>query len=229
MRSTLIHSRRSVATVAAASLLALPLAACSQDDDGGTAAHAASSEQEKGSPPEPVATIDALTGESTAIQLDQGFARALEQLKLTSGTVGDAKLAGGSLIFPITGGNVTVFEPGEVSPYVIGQLQHEGSGLSLTAGGTEVQLTNLNVDPGVSRVYGDVTVNGQTAVNSAYLFALDGRALKPLAAQGDQAVLEGTKVTISDVAAPLLNETFKTDAVKPGLLVGTAEITVDTK
>jgi hypothetical protein len=33
---------------------------------------------------------------------------------------------------------------------------------------------------------------------------------------------------ISPVAAPLLNQTFKTDAVKPGLLVGIAKITVDT-
>src|SRR6478735_1998478 len=93
----------------------------------------------------------------------------------------------------LTGGNVTVFKPGEVSPYVIGQLQHENSGLSLTAGTTTVELTNLNVDPGVSRVYGDVSVNGKTAVTSAYLFSLDGRTLKPLAAQGDTAVLEGTK------------------------------------
>ncbi|MCW2822349.1 MAG: hypothetical protein JWR64_2144, partial [Marmoricola sp.] len=26
----------------------------------------------------------------------------------------------GALVFPITGGNVTVFKPGTVSPYVIG-------------------------------------------------------------------------------------------------------------
>ena len=42
-------------------------------------------------------------------------------------------------------------------------------------------------------------------------------------------MLEGTKVEISPVAAPLLNKTFKTDAVKPGLLVGIAKITVNTK
>ncbi|MDO3398332.1 hypothetical protein QWJ41_21660, partial [Nocardioides sp. SOB44] len=70
----------------------------------------------------------------------------------------------GSLVFPISGGNVSVFTPGEVSPYVIGQLQHVGSGLTRAAGGTTVRLSNFNVDPGVSRVYGDVAVNGQTAV-----------------------------------------------------------------
>jgi len=74
---------------------------------------------------------------------------------------------------------VTVFEPGEVSPYVIGQLQHVGSGFSLAAGGTQVALTDFNVDPGASRVYGDVRVNGTIAAGSAYLFQLDGRTLHP--------------------------------------------------
>ncbi|MBC7595198.1 MAG: hypothetical protein H7288_14925, partial [Kineosporiaceae bacterium] len=42
------------------------------------------------------------------------------------------------------------------------------------------------------------------------------------------AVLEGTKVFISPVAAALLNSTFKTDAVTEDLLVGIAKITVNT-
>ena len=220
------HTKRTIAGLASLAVLAVPLAACSSQDD---AANASSNTSSSAAAPKPVASIDALTGDSTAVKLDQGFVDALTQLKLTPGVVGDAKLEAGSLVFPISGGNVTVFKPGDVSPYVIGQLQHENSGLSLTAGKTKVELTNLNVDPGVSRVYGDVTVNGKTAVTSAYLFSLDGRTLKPLAAQGNKAVLEGTKVAISPVAAPLLNETFKTDAVKPGLLVGIAKITVNTK
>ena len=227
MRSHLIPSKK-LATIAGLALLAVPLAACSSQDDTANAS-SNTNKSSSAAAPKPVASIDALTGDSTAVKLDQGFVDALTQLKLTPGVVGDAKLKAGSLIFPITGGNVTVFKPGAVSPYVIGQLQHENSGLSLSAGGTKVELTNLNVDPGVSRVYGDVTVNGKTAVTSAYLFSLDGRTLKPLAAQGNKAVLEGTKVAISPVAAPLLNETFKTDAVKPGLLVGIAKITVNTK
>ena len=74
-----------------------------------------------------------------------------------------------------------------------------------------------------------MTVNGKTAVQSAFLFQLDGRTLKPLAMEGTDAVLEGTKVMISPDAAGLLNDTFKTDAVKAGLLVGIAKITVNTK
>ncbi len=212
--------KRIFAGLAAAAVLAVPLTACGSED---------SSDSSSSSAPQPVAEIEALSGESTAILLDKGFTDALTSLKLTPGVVGDAALTDGSLIFPITGGNVSVFEPGSVPNYVVGQIQHEGSGLSLTAGGTTVELTNFNVDPGVSRVYGDVTVNGEVAASSAYLFELNGSTLKPLKSEGSTAILEGTKVSISDVAAPVLNDVFKTDAVKPGLLVGIAKITVNTK
>lgn len=231
--STKTSKNKMFAGIAVAAVAALPLTACGASDDAsanssGSVANSSSNSSES-SAPKPVASIEALSGKNTAIKLDKGFTDALASLKLTPGVVGDAKLTDGSLVFPITGGNVTYFKPGTVSPYVVGQIQHENSGLSLTAGKTKVKLTNLNVDPTVSRVYGDVTVNGKTAVTSAYLFALDGRTLKPLQTKGDTAVLEGTKVKLSEVAAPLLNETFKTDAVKPGLLVGTAKITVNTK
>jgi len=218
-------AKRALAAFALAGLVAAPLAACSSSDSAGSDSSSSSSK----AAPKPVAAIEALQGETTAIKLDQGFVDALTSLKLTPGVVGTAKLEDGSLIFPITGGNVTVFKPGEVSPYVIGQIQHEGSGLSLTAGDTKVELTNFNVDPGVSRVYGDVTVNGEVAATNAFLFQLDGRTLEPLKTEGSNAILTGTKVEISEDAAPLLNQTFKTDAVKPGLLVGIATITVNTQ
>ncbi len=227
MRNTTIFTRKSVAGLAAVAVLAVPLAGCAQDDSTANQVGEQSSSQE--SEPKAVASIAALTGQDTAVALDEGFVAALEQLKLTPGVVGDAKLQDGSLVFPITGGNVTVFEQGAVDPYVIGQIQHENSGLSLTAGDTTVEITNLNVDPGASKVYGDVAVNGKVAASSVPVFNLDGRTLKPLQAEGSQAVLTGTKVTISEVAAPVLNDVFKTDAVKPGLLVGVATITVNTK
>jgi hypothetical protein len=143
--------------------------------------------------------------------------------------LGGAKLTAGSLVFPITGGNVTYFEPGTASPYVVGQIQHEGSGLSLAASGTTVHLTNLNVDPTVSRVYGDVTVNGEVAATGAFLFAPDGRTLEPLRTDGGTAILQGIKVAISDDAAPVLNKVLHTTAVKPNLLVGDATITFNTQ
>lgn len=215
-----------MAGIALAAVAAFPLAACSSTDSSTNSKSDSSSSKVKVA--KPAASIDALSGVDTQIALDTGFTDALTSLKLTPGVTGDAKLENGSLIFPITGGNVTYFKPGTASPYVIGQIQHEGSGLSLTAGDTKVELTNFNVDPGVSRVYGDVSVNGKVAVSSAYLFTLNGTTLKPLQSEGDTAILEGTKVFISPVAAGLLNDTFGTDAVTEDLLVGIAKITVNT-
>ena len=223
--STLHPTKKFFASLAVVAVAALPLAACSSGSDSGSSSSSSSSSS---TPPKAVASITALTGEDTAVALDTGFTDALESLGLTPGTVGDGALEDGSLVFPITGGNVEVFTPGEVSPYVIGQIQHEGSGFSLTVGDTEVEITNLNVDPGASRVYGDVAVNGETAVTSAYIFTLNGSTLKPLQSEGETAILEGTQVLISPVAADLLNQTFDTDAVTPELLVGIAKITVNT-
>ena len=218
------RSRKYFAGIALAAVATFPLAACSSSDDS-TSASSSSSETKIA---KPVARINALSGDTTAVKLDTGFTDALTSLKLTPGVVGDGELTDGSLVFPITGGNVTVFDKTEAKPYVIGQIQHEGSGFSLEAGGTKVDITNLNVDPGASRVYGDVAVNGKTAVTSAFIFQLRGATLKPLQSEGDTAILEGTKVFISPVAADLLNSTFKTDAVTEDLLVGVAKITVNT-
>ena len=220
------RSRKYFAGIALAAVAALPLAACSSTDSATTSSSSSSSSDAKIA--KPIARINALTGDTTAVALDTGFTDALTSLGLTPGVVGEGDLVDGSLVFPITGGNVTVFDKTEAKPYVIGQVQHEGSGFSLEAGDTKVEITNLNVDPGASRVYGDVAVNGKTAVTSAFIFQLRGATLKPLQTEGDTAILEGTKVFISPVAAELLNGTFETDAVTDQLLVGIAKITVNT-
>ena len=218
------RSRKYFAGIALAAVAALPLAACSSSSDA-TSASSSSSEVKIA---KPIARINALSGDTTAVLLDTGFTDALTSLGLTPGVVGDGALTDGSLVFPITGGNVSVFDKTEAKPYVIGQIQHEGSGFSLEAGDTKVDITNLNVDPGASRVYGDVSVNGKLAASSAFIFQLRGATLKPLQTEGDTAILEGTKVFVSPVAADLLNSTFKTDAVTDQLLVGIAKITVNT-
>ncbi len=221
-------SIKSFAGIAAAGSLMFSLAACSPANNAPSTpatSSAASAEM-----PKPLASIPALTGTSTAVKLDASFAKALETLKLTPGVIGTAALTNGSLIFPITGGKVDYYDPSkDYRPYVQGLISHAGSGFSLTAGDTKVDLTNFTIDPGTSKLYGDVAVNGTVAAKQAYIFNLDGSTLKPLAKAGDTAILEGTRVLISDTAAGLLNKTFKTDAVKADMLVGIAKITVNTK
>ena len=197
------------------------LAACGNNDEATTGSAAAT---------EPVAEISSLSGQGTAVTLDPSFLAGLNSLKLTPGPVGTAKIDGAVATFPITGGNVKYFTPGSVSPYVQGKINHDGSGLSLTGGGTKVELTNFVVDPAGSVLTGKVTVNGKVAAESAPLFFLDGRTLKPLqTGPAETAILEGTTVSLTKEAADLLNKTYGVNALTPFFKVGVAKITVNTK
>jgi len=230
-KSTIATKKLMVAGVALSAVLGL--GACSSGD--ATASDSSSSSSSSSSAdygrPEPVASLPAIpAGGSTAVALDADFVGALGTLGLTPGTVGDATLADGSVSFPITGGTVTLFDKASgYRPYVQGTLLHQNSGLSFTAGGTTVEITNFTVDPGTpARLFGDVAVNGTQAVASAPLFDLDGSTLNPPAMEDGNAVLQGTEVKLSPEAAALLNETFGTDALAGGLLIGIATITVPT-
>ena len=76
-------------------------------------------------------------------------------------------------------------------------IDHDGSGLSLTGGGKTVELTDFEVDPGKSVLTGKVSVDGKVAAESAPLFFLDGRTLKPLETNDNgTAELEGTTVKL---------------------------------
>ncbi len=201
---------KTIVAVAATVAVATSLAACS------------SSKKDA----KPIADVTTLSGKSTSVALDSGFVAALTSLKLTPGLVGTATMpTAGTVTFPITGGSVKVYKKGAVNPYVQGAIDHDGSGLSLTAGTTKVELTNFIIDPGKnSKLTGDVSVNGTVAVRGAKLFDLDGSTLKPITVSDGVATLTGTRVLLSSDAAALLDKTFMTTAVKGGLLVGVATI-----
>ncbi len=211
---------RFIAISALVAVLGLGAAACGDDDEQGATTSAAA--------PEPVAQIDPVNGRTTEVALDQGFVEALGTLKLTPAPVGDGKITkAGVARFPITGGAVTYYEPGTVAPFVQGELDHDGSGLSLTGGGKTVELTDFVIDPGASVLTGTVSVDGKMAAEDAPLFFLDGRTLQPLETTASTATLEGTTVKLKDEAATLLNDTFGTDALKGGLVIGVAKIDLD--
>ena len=223
-----MHMNKTLVALAATTALALGATACGGSDDTSTTPGSTASTNTE--TVKPVAEIPALTGKDTAVTLDSGFVEALGSLKLTPAPVGTAQISkAGVASFPITGGNVKYFTPGTESPYVQGMIDHTGSGLSLTGGGKKVELTDFEVDPGKSVLTGKVSVDGTVAAESAPLFFLDGRTLKPLET-GDNgtAILEGTTVKLKQEAADLLNQTFGTEALKAGFVIGVAKITVNT-
>jgi hypothetical protein len=89
-----------------------------------------------------------------------------------------------------------------VSPFVQGEIDHDGSGLSLTGGGKTVELTDVVVDPGASVLTGNVAVDGRGRDRERAVL-LAGR---PHAAAAET---EGS-----------------TDALSGGLAIGVARITV---
>ena len=208
--------------LAAASLLVAGLAGCSAPT---TTAESPAPTVE--ADPEPIASIPALDGVDTQVALDAGFVEALGTLGLTPGVTGTATLTDGVLSFPITGGNVDYYDPAEdYRPYVQGSIEHDGSGITLTAGDIVVGLSDFRIDPGTSQLFGTVTANGEEVGQDIYIFNLDGSTLMPLQQDADgNAVLEGTTVLISPDAAGLLNSTFGTDAVTDQLVGGIAKIT----
>jgi hypothetical protein len=227
---------KSLTALLSAGIVVAALAGCSQSGSGSTTSSGAGSSSSASASasatpsasPTP-ALMTSVGGKTTAITLDAGFVKALTTLKLTPGTIGSATLSkAGVLTFPITGGNVTYYDPAtKVRPYVQGELDHNGSGLSLTAGGTKVELKNFVIDPGTnSHVSGDVYLNGKIAAKGANLFRLDGTTLNPVTKEGNAYILEGTTVYISTDAAALLNKVFKTTAVTGDLKVGIAKLTV---
>jgi hypothetical protein len=163
----------------------------------------------------PVGEFKTLTGNSTSVALDAGFVKALGTLKLTPAPIGTATISpAGVASFPITGGNAKIYKKGDVTPYVQGMIEHQGSGLSLTGGATKVELKNFVIDPGSnSKLTGEVDVNGKVFAKSVKLFDLDGSTLKTPTLSGGVATLTGTTVYLSTEAADALNKTFKTNAL----------------
>lgn len=232
MRST----RLSAAVLAG--LLSVSLAACGSNDEGvadtGTdaATGATDTPSSAAAGPKVLADLPDLSkGESTEVTLDPMFLAGLTSLNLTPGLVGDAKLNGAVLTFPITGGSAKLFEQGTTGsqPFIQGVIKHDGHGLTLTGGGKVVELKNLDVDAGESELRADISVDGAKFMDDVPTFFLDGSTLNyPPTMEGTNAVLEGTTVSLTKTAADALNMVFGTTALTEFFPVGVAKINVAT-
>jgi len=229
-----ITTRSIVAALASAGVIAA-LAGCSTTSPATPAATSSASSAASASTtsvktiPAPTAQIPVVAGKTTQVALDAGFVKALGTLKLTPGVIGTATLTNGTLSFPITGGFIDYWSPSlHYRPYVQGNLLHEGSGISLTAGGKKVSLEDFVIHPGNnSFISGTVLLNGKTVGTNVDIFRLDGSTLKPVTADSSgDTVLTGTTVYISNDAAALLDQTYGTKAVTGDLKVGVATLTV---
>ncbi|MEI4273960.1 hypothetical protein TEK04_19740 [Klenkia sp. LSe6-5] len=230
-----VTTGKRTAVAALALTASLGLAACSSDSSTSDTASTSAAATETSSTvtnPEPVATIDAISGGDTAVALDSGFLDALTSLGITPGTIGTATLDGTTLDFPITGGTATVYpKDSGYRPFVQGAIFHQGSGISLTAGENVIQLENFVVVPSKpALLFADVSVNGELAAASFPLFNLNGTTLEPIEVDSSgNAILTGTQVEVSPAAAEFLNTTLGAPgAVPDNFLVGIATLTIPT-
>ena len=193
--------------------LALTGVACGDDNNGSGAA--------AGSGTDKVTAIPSLTGVGTSVKIDAGTAEALKSLGVALAPIGKASFepSTSTITFPITSGYAEIHSDPSVKPgYIQGSIAHEGSGFSLSAGSTKVELKDFVVDPGNSMLYG--TVGGTPSVP---LLFLDGRDVK-VSMEGSNVVLQGTVAQLTETAASALNKAFNVSALKAGIPLGAVRL-----
>jgi len=169
-----------------------------------------------------VTAIPSLMGVGTSVTLDAGTAAALKSLGVSVAPAGTAifDASTSTVTFPITSGYVeihsdTAFKPG----YIVGSIEHDGSGLQLSSGSTRVELDDFVVDPGNSMLY--ATVGGKPDIP---LLFLDGSKVKISKDSSGDVVLDGTVAKLTATAATALDQAFGTTAVEAGLPLGTVHL-----
>jgi hypothetical protein len=197
--------------------LALTGVACGSDDKSDSNASGASTQAGA----DKVTAIASLSGTGTSVKIDAGTADALKSLGVALAPIGTAtfEASTSTITFPITSGYAEIHSDPNVKPgYIQGSIAHDGSGFSLSAGSTKVELSNFVVDPGNSLLYG--TVGGSPKVP---LLFLDGANVK-VSMEGSDVVLQGTVAKLTDTAAGALNKAFNVTALKAGIPLGTVRL-----
>jgi len=197
--------------------LAITGVACG--DDNSSNSNASGSASESGA--NKVTAIPSLSGVGTSVKIDAGTADALKSLGVALAPIGSAafEASTSTITFPITSGYAEIHSDLNVQPgYIQGSIAHEGSGFSLSAGSTKVELRDFVVDPGNSMLYG--TVGGTPKVP---LLFLDGTNVK-VSMEGSDVVLQGTVAKLTDTAAGALNNAFNVSALKAGIPLGTVRL-----
>lgn len=201
-------SRYRLLGVAALTGSVMLLAACSSKNNSNASA-------------KPTAQINALSGVSTAVDLNPDTAKVLADNHVMVAPVGPATAAqsGGTttVTFPITGGHVAIYPQNDL-PFIRGSVMHSG-GLTFLAGDKSLTATNFIVDPGASTL--TATVGGQ----QVQLLDLDGHNVKVTKDAQGMVHLDGTVAELSTAAANALNQTFGVSIFKQGIPLGVVHIT----
>lgn len=114
----------------------------------------------------------------------------LAGLGLTAAAFGSATASGAVFTFPVTGGVVDSISGDAL-------VEHDGSGVALTAGAFSAFVGNFLIDTGAATVFGDGAVLGGAGFTSAPLFTF-----------GTGEALPGVELLISPALAGALSAVF---------------------
>ncbi|KST63720.1 hypothetical protein [Mastigocoleus testarum] len=163
-------------------------------------------------------TYSANPNGQTSVVLSTELVNALSSLNVHAGGFGNTQITDGVAIFPIIGG-ATDLDSTRV------EVSHSG-GLSFRAGDTEVNLTDFvisNLEDGTV-LTGLVSVNGDI-ITRAPLFNLEIGSIGTSEDRGGSNLdIDNVNVTLTDVAANVLNEAFGVTAFVPDFNIGTAKV-----
>ncbi len=166
------------------------------------------------------APTETTRGGMTIVTLAPEFLGALQTLQVAPGAIAPGKLVatprGARAWFGITTGAVDLGT-------VTAEIAHEG-GLSLTAGGTRVELTSyaIEIESGGSLLTGLAVVD-DTLVGRIPLFDLDLGAAD-IGRYGNILAVDGVRATLNANAAAALNGIFGVTAFQGGIPIGTADV-----
>jgi hypothetical protein len=159
------------------------------------------------------ASMVTLVGEDTYLVLDAGTAQVLTDNAVSVAPAAPAVAAQDGIAFPITGEQVDAATLGS------GVITHTG-GLTFTAGGTELTVTDFSVDLGTGVLTATLPDGSPLPLLN---LDLSGVEVTDTSAGKD---VKGVTGALTGDAAAALNDTFGVDLFSEGLAIGTLDLTL---
>ncbi|CAN7486727.1 hypothetical protein LJR143_003149 [Pseudoxanthomonas sp. LjRoot143] len=164
-------------------------------------------------------TVSTLGGD-TRVQLSGDFVGALTSLGVSVRASYPARLRGANAAFPIPGGELDL---GNLK----GEVDHAG-GLSLQAGGTQVNLSSYTIDTtGAAPVLTGLVKVNDSVLGRLPLFDItlvSAPIVRGLHSRAGSVQLNDVQLTLNADAAVALNTVFNVTAFQAGLPIGTARV-----
>jgi hypothetical protein len=190
--------------------LAVGASACGSSSNSTTSATAASTAATTPAVPGSVPVV----GTSTAVTVYPVDKQILANSGVTITPIAPAT-AKGALVFPVSGGQVTVAT-------LSGTLQHTG-GLKFTRGGKSVEMTSFIIDTTKKQV--TALVNGMRVP----ILDLSLASVKRASGPNGTVIASGITLTVTPQTASILNTGLEVELFQAGLPFGVATVTVAVK